>query len=467
VPDADVQLAQALAARMARAIENARLYASERAARAEIERASDRLRLISRVSELLSESLDYPAVFERLAGLVVEELADLCLIDVLDGSDNLQRVAAVHADPAKQPLADRLRVRYAPRVDGEHPVSRVIRSGVPELSREMPHDFLRTTTRDAEHLRIVSELGFHSFMCAPLSARGRILGTITFVSCRPDRRYDESDLSLALDIARPAAVRIDNARLFYERDNVARSLQQILLPESLPDIPGFELAAFYRPGREGMEVGGDFYDVFLRPDGSFGVAIGDVCGHGPEAAAVMGVARQTIRVAGMNETRPSAILGVLNEVLRRGGYERFVTVCDVRVLPTDGDVRLTVCAAGHPLPLLIGSDGQVGIAGRHGTVLGVVDDVRLTDVPAQIRPGDALVLYTDGLIEWPSHQDVDASFRQTLSSLAGRSAADIADGLQAWWKEGTGGNGRDDAAVVVVRPVRGLEGAVPREQAGS
>jgi sigma-B regulation protein RsbU (phosphoserine phosphatase) len=177
----------------------------------------------------------------------------------------------------------------------------------------------------------------------------------------------------------------------------------------------------------------------------------------------MGVARQTIRVAGMNETRPSAILGLLNEALRRGGYERFVTVCDVRVLPTDGTARLTICAAGHPLPLLVRANGDVDVAGHHGTVLGIVEDVLLTDVAVQMGPGDAMVLYTDGLIEWPSHEDLDRAFSDLLSSLAGRSATEIADRLQTWWSEGTGGRGRDDAAVVVLRcvgdPMPGRGGA--------
>jgi serine phosphatase RsbU (regulator of sigma subunit) len=411
--------------------------------------------VVSRTVELLSESLDYPAVFQRLAGVVVEELADLCLVDVVEPSGGLERVAAAHADPAKQHLADRLLRDYAPRREGMHPVSRVIRTGVPEFATEMPEEFLRATTRDEEHFRIVRELGFQSFMCAPLSAHGRILGTMTFVSCRPERRYDATDLSLALDIARPAAVRIDNARLFHERDLIARSLQEILLPESLPTVAGFELAAMYRPGREGMEVGGDFYDVFRRPDGSLGLVIGDVCGHGPEAAAVMGLARQTVRVAGMSDSRPSAILRVVNEVLLQGAYERFATACDVRVIPQAHGGRIVVCSAGHPLPMLIRADGQVETAGRNGTLLGVSEEVDLYDVPMEIRPGDALVLFTDGLVEWPSHPDVEGSLRELLSSLSCRPAAGIVDALERWWDDGTGGHGHDDAAVLVLRAVPG------------
>jgi serine phosphatase RsbU (regulator of sigma subunit) len=165
----------------------------------------------------------------------------------------------------------------------------------------------------------------------------------------------------------------------------------------------------------------------------------------------MGVARQTIRVAGMNETRPSAILFVLNEALIQGRYERFVTVCDVRARPGPDATRLTVCAAGHPLPLLIRGGGSVESVGVHGMVLGVLDEVALTDATADMGPGDALVLYTDGLVEWPSHADVD--LRPLLSTLAGRTAREIVQAIEAWWRRGTGGAGRDDAAVLVLRSV--------------
>jgi GAF domain-containing protein len=446
----DLALGEEVARRMARAIENARLYQAERTAVATAERAWDRLRLVSRASELLSASLDYATAFERLARLVAEEMADLCLIDVLEDG-RINRVAAVHADPKKQHLADRLRDQYPPALEGQHPVAGVLRSGTPEHAAEMPEELLRATTRDEEHFSIVRQLGFQSFMCVPLSAVPGILGTITFVSCDPSHRYGEEDLFLALEIARRAAARIDNARLFTERDHIARSLQQILLPPSLPEIAGFELAATYQAGRPGMEVGGDFYDVFLRPDGSFGIAIGDVCGNGPDAAAVMGVARQSIRVAGMSETRPSAILGLLNEALLRGDYDRFVTVCDVRVRPGEDVARLTVCSAGHPLPLLVSPCGDVKSVGRPGTLLGVFEDVVLTDVTFELPPGGALLLYTDGLVEKSSRLRAQASLERLLSALAGRSAGEMLEAIEEWWREGNGATARDDAAGLVLR----------------
>jgi serine phosphatase RsbU (regulator of sigma subunit) len=310
---------------------------------------------------------------------------------------------------------------------------------------------IETSVPDPEQRAIVHGLGLSSLMIVPLVARGSVLGTLTLVAAESRRRYHTTDLAFAEELGARAALAIDNARLYRDRDHIASSLQQILLPSTLPQPPGFELAAMYRPGRSEMEVGGDFYDAFERPDGSFGLAIGDVCGHGPEAAAVMGVARQTIRVAGMTESRPSSILRVVNDALLIGDYGRFVSVCDVRVRPSHDGAQLTVCAAGHPLPMLVGSDGSVREVGVHGLLLGIVEDVQLADTTVDMAPGALLVLFTDGLVEWPSHADVDTPFRDLLSSLAGGSAEEAVRRIETWWREGVGPWPVDDTAVLVVR----------------
>jgi serine phosphatase RsbU (regulator of sigma subunit) len=161
----------------------------------------------------------------------------------------------------------------------------------------------------------------------------------------------------------------------------------------------------------------------------------------------------------MSDSRPSAILRVVNEVLLQGAYERFATACDVRVIPQAHGGRIVVCSAGHPLPMVIRADGRVETAGRNGTLVGVTEEVELFDVSMEIRPSDAVVLFTDGLIEWPSHPDVERSLRDLLSSLACRPASGIVEALERWWDEGTGGHGHDDAAVLVLRAVAAGSGA--------
>ncbi len=437
----DLAVAEQLAERAALAIDNARLYEEERAAK-------QRLALAAEVTELLAESLDYEGLFERLARVVVRNLADLCLIDVLE-NDRIERVAAVSADPAKQPLADELRVRYAPRIEGVHPVSRVIRGGEPEHSAEMTDAYLRETTRDARHLELVRAFGFQSFICVPLETRGRILGTLTMVSTDPAHRYGPSDVVSAFEIARRAALRIDNARLYQERDHIARTLQESLLPETLPEVPGLEVAARYQPSGTGTEVGGDFYDLFPSGTDAWTLMIGDVCGKGAEAAAITGVARHTVRALAIRGTRPSQLLESLNEtLLSQISDQRFLTACSARIRLGESGARMTVCSGGHPLPVLVSRDGAIELIGQHGTALGVFADVELTDRMVTLQPGDAVVFYTDGL-EGP-RIPVEDRVQDLLAGAEGLPAAAVADRLLQEAGPSTRAR-RDDVAIVVLR----------------
>src|SRR5438874_2387332 len=140
----------------------------------------------------------------------------------------------------------------------------------------MSEDFVRAMCLDEEHFEIVRRLGYSSYICVPLIARGRALGTLTLVSCSPGRRFGADDLAIAQEVAWRAALAADNARLFSERAYVARTLQASLLPHTLPDIPGVELAARYLAAGEGNEVGGDFFDAFDVGYGTWAVVVGDV-----------------------------------------------------------------------------------------------------------------------------------------------------------------------------------------------
>jgi PAS domain S-box-containing protein len=450
----EIRFMWALSGQAALALDRAGLNEAEVAER-------ERRAFVAAATEVLAQSLDYERTLSEVARLVVHGIpagpghhagiADWCVVDLLEPNGSLELLAVAHTDPEKERLAWEWRRQFPPRPEDPSGAPKVVRTAQAELVSEIPPELIESSVTDPDLRAIVLGLGLSSLIIVPLIARGNVLGTLTLVAAESRRRYDGIDLAFAEELAARAAVAIDNARLFKDRDHVASSLQQILLPSSLPQPPGFELAAMYRPGRAGMEVGGDFYDAFERPDGSFGLAIGDVCGHGPEAAAVMGVARQTIRVAGMAESRPSSILRVVNDALLIGGYGRFVSVCDVRVRPSEGGAQITVCAAGHPLPVLVAPDGSVREVGRHGLLLGLFEDVQLVDTVVDMDSGSLLVLFTDGLVEWPSRADVDASFRDLVSSLAGRSAEEAVRGIEAWWREGVGSAPQDDTAVLVVR----------------
>jgi serine phosphatase RsbU (regulator of sigma subunit) len=286
----------------------------------------------------------------------------------------------------------------------------------------------------------------------PLRARGRTMGVMALGFAEvvgPDLQ------ALFDDLAQRAALAIDNARLYEERASVARTLQRSLLPPVLPDVPGIDLAARYVAAGEGNEVGGDFYDCFRTGDGEWAVVIGDVCGKGAEAAAVTALARYTVRAsATLHSDNPRVVLQDLNDAIRReAAHNRFCTVLYVS-LSLHGD-RVTGCVAagGHPLPLILRADGRVETIGLPGTLLGILPDPEIRPQELTLRPGDSLILYTDGVIE---ASPVDNRFgpeqlARVVSECHGRAPVATARHIEDAVLEVQGGKVRDDVAVVVLR----------------
>ena len=412
--------------------------------------------------EILGSSLDYPESFQTLARLCVPFLADLCLVDVAEGN-SIRRMASVHADPAKQELADQLGLR-SPDPFGDHPAVSVIQGGGAEVEAEMTDELLRATTHDEEHYRIVKALDFTSYISVPLIARGSRLGALSLVSAGSGRRFGPDDLALAEDLARRAALALDNARLYSERTHVAQALQSSLLPPTLPHLPGLDVAARYRPAGRGHEVGGDFYDVFEAEPDRWVVAIGDVSGKGPEAGAVAGLARHTLRAASLRERVPSRLLQLLHETLLREetAEDRFCTVClalvdapsGTGVRRRRGDVSVAVSCGGHPAPVVLHRDGTAEHVVCAGTLLGMTETVTLTDQSVTLRPGDSLVLYTDGVTEAHAPDQNLFGERRLLELLEAHAhddAATIADHVLDAVSAHSKTEPRDDIALVVLR----------------
>jgi serine phosphatase RsbU (regulator of sigma subunit) len=236
--------------------------------------------------------------------------------------------------------------------------------------------------------------------------------------------------------------------------HVARTLQDSLLPPALPVIPGVESAARFRPAQRGQLVGGDFYDLFQSAGGSWEIVVGDVCGKGPEAAAATALARYTLRAVAIAERSPSQILAMLNDaVLRQTPAADFCTAAYARLDRHGNGATLTVSAGGHPLPLLLRADGTVESVGRPGMLLGLEPDAMLTDHTLEFHPGDALMLYTDGVTDAYAPDRIldDHDLASLLASCAGRSASEIVDQIQHAALDDDGRQPRDDVALVVVR----------------
>jgi PAS domain S-box-containing protein len=389
-------------------------------------------RFLAQSSKELVSTLDYQSTLSRIAEMAVPKLADWCTVDVLEPDGSLRLLAVAHSDPTKVQWAREFRRKFPIDMSAQAGIPNIIRTGRSELYPTIEPEMLEEANLDEEQLEVIRQLKLSSLMMVPLVARGRTHGVLSFVFAESGRSYTEDDLRLAEDLAGRAAMALDNARLYRERDSIARTLQRGLLPGPLPQIPGIELAARYQAAGEGIEVGGDFYDAFDTEDGCWALVVGDVCGKGPHAAALMGAARHTIRAAAIRERRPSTVLSVLNAALQQQAKDQwFCTVCYVRVHPQLGGARLTVSVGGHPLPAVLRADGTVEHPGKPGTLLGVFEDIELHDARADLHPGDALVLFTDGLTdakreEGPGHPWLS----DVLSRLVGLSANDIAARLE-------------------------------------
>jgi serine phosphatase RsbU (regulator of sigma subunit) len=255
-----------------------------------------------------------------------------------------------------------------------------------------------------------------------------------------------------MDLARRAAMSVDNARLYQERTYVARTLQRSLLPPRLPLIPGIEIATRYRPAREGSEVGGDFYDVFQDGFNGWAFVMGDVQGKGAEAAALTGLARHSLRATAMLQPRPSAALSALNDVLLQDDTERFCTVAYVRVQELDGVFTLTSASGGHPMPIKVSPDGTLESIGVDGTLIGCFPDFSVENTETTLAPGDSIVLYTDGVVDQRSTEGLgEEGLMRVMREASGSDAETMARLIEEAVIEKEEGLPLDDVAIMVFR----------------
>ncbi|MGH2650608.1 MAG: PAS domain S-box protein, partial [Actinomycetota bacterium] len=215
-------------------------------------------RFLAQATKELVSSLDYQATLSRIARMAVPQLADWCAVDILEPDGSLKLLAIAHTESSKVEWAREFRRAFPIDMTAPTGLPRVIRTGKSELYPSIDSALLEASL-DEEQLEVIRELQLSSVMLLPLRARGRTLGTISFVFAESGRSYGEADLVLAEDLASRAALALDNARLYRERDDIARTLQEGLLPGPFPEVPGVELAARYQAAGEGIDVGGDFY----------------------------------------------------------------------------------------------------------------------------------------------------------------------------------------------------------------
>jgi serine phosphatase RsbU (regulator of sigma subunit) len=447
----------AVAALCAQALDRARLLVAEQSARAVAERQLDRMTFLARAGRLLEAPLSVEQRLQQLADLAVPRIADWCAVHLVR-DDRVDQVAVAHSDPSKVAFVARLQERYPPDPAAPGGPIQVSRSGEPAFFPEIPDELLVNSAVDDEHLELIRSIGLRSALVVPLLVRGRSLGALTLVHAESGRRFDDVDRAFAGQLAAYAAVAIDNARLYEEQRQIAQVLQAALLPTTLPSVPGLRLAARYHPqtdDRVGAHVGGDLYDVVpSAAPGRWAVIVADVCGKGPQAAALTALIRHTVRAEVDHDLGPAEVLHRLNRAMLHataGAPARFATVVhgQLTVDPDGATVRLV--NAGHPPPMLL-RGARVEQVREHGTLLGVFPAVELTEVTVRLGRGDMMVLYTDGVTEARGVDGLYGPDRLTrfLRSSGASSADAVADALLAEVTAFQQGRLRDDVAILVV-----------------
>jgi PAS domain S-box-containing protein len=411
-------------------------------------RASLRMEFLARVGEVLASSLDYQQTLRNVAGLAVPGIADWCALDLFDEQGERESVAVAHTDPAKLEMATRLRAYEPERLDPDQGIGRVKRTGEPLLYTEIPDEMLVAAAVDEEHLRLLRAVGMRAALVVPMSVQGRTIGTLTMVSAESGRSFDEGDLEFAAEIAVRAALAVENSRLYSERSEIARTLQNSLLPEALPELPGWDIAALYRPAGQENEVGGDFYD-FWKIGEDWLMIIGDVTGKGVRAAAVTSLVRHTAWAASEFDSRPAHVLSRVNSALRR---RPSLSVCTALCLRMSGSCA-TIASGGHPLPLRVGEDG-VSEVGTYGTLLGAFEEASWPEESFTVAAGETLVAITDGVTDTVGSKEERYGverLKELLATTRGESPEVVRERLIAALEGFQVGMQADDTATVILR----------------
>ncbi|MFF7391415.1 SpoIIE family protein phosphatase [Streptomyces scabiei] len=452
---------QFAADRIALAVESARLGELER-----LRRGS--LSFLVEASDLLAGTLDRDQTLALMAQMTIPTLATWCAVyTIADQASDPYLSYVLHED---EDLIDGLKALLA-KIRPPEPIP-TPGARVWTAPAEAAHQAaLRTSMRSlglGEPATVSSGIGTTlatasavggETVVLPLVARNRVIGMLT-LGKPTDEHFRQEILELAEDLSRRAALALDNARLYSERVAISQSLQRSLLPPELPQIDGVEVEVIYRAAGEGNEVGGDFYDLFPIRDGAYGFAIGDVCGTGPEAAAVTGLARHALRLLAREGYAGPAVLERLNSaIIDEGARSRFLTLLYGELWPQeDGSAILKVVCAGHPLPLRLRQDGTVEPAAEPQALLGVMEDLELYEQTVTLDPGDVLLCVTDGVTERREGTRMlgDDGLTEVLTTCTGLTAGAVAARVMRAVERFASDAPSDDMAILAMR-VPGLQ----------
>jgi serine phosphatase RsbU (regulator of sigma subunit) len=451
--ESDATLLAALAAQLAVAVQNARLHEQAKHLGAERKRALDaelaaskQVRALYEISRSFAQSLSLQATLDAVAATVVDVLdVDVALIGMPD--ERREWLVPRTLKVAEPRLEEAVRsLLFLAHPFGAQPLQRLFR-----LRESLPVSPATAQAIGAPATALLPflERGWTGAV-VPIATSAEVLAALTIISVRPGSPVTAQKIEEATAIAGQAALAIDNARLYQQQKQFADTMQRSLLPRTVPTLKGLELGAAYESSAR-VEVGGDVYDYMELADGRLAVALGDVTGHGIEAAADMAMAKFVFRTLAREHPEPADFLQSANEVVfTEIAPGKFITMVYLLVGGT-GDLAAAV--AGHPAPRLVAADGTVTGLEAGGLVLGIEPGQRYDEVRAHLDAGAAVVLYTDGVLEARREGEL-YGFERLDGALAAhhdRPAAEIAQAVLEDCRTFARGELVDDCAVVVVK----------------
>ncbi|HEY8305566.1 MAG TPA: GAF domain-containing SpoIIE family protein phosphatase [Lapillicoccus sp.] len=383
-----------------------------------------RIEFLSSASEQLARSLDHHATMQTVAELAVSSVADWCAVQLLEDG-RLHTLVVAHSDPELAAAAHQLMTRVPTNPNAEVGSYAVARTGRSQLYSPVTVELIQRVSQDPELIALAEQLALQSVIVVPLVARGRTTGTMSLAS--GSRQYTAEDIVFAEDLARRAALAIDNADLFSQTQRAAETLQHALLPQRLPELKGWDLATLYQPSGR-AEVGGDFFDVIDLMTDRYVAVIGDVMGRGVDAAATAARLQAAVRALVAADPDLRAVAAGLDRMLALSSEQPLVTLV---LMAFGGETdSADVLVAGHPPPLLVGLDGtpvrwQVTVWPAFG-----VGDVDRRPQPVYLPRGGVVLLYTDGLVE-RRDEDLDAGVDR-LTAVVRHSVAEDRDHLHTF-----------------------------------
>ncbi|MBB5867905.1 GAF domain-containing protein [Allocatelliglobosispora scoriae] len=407
------------------------------------ETAHRRLGLIADTSRMLAASFDLPTNLHAVCAAIVDHgtfTHAAVLTTQADGIEILAGAQRRAAKPQRWWRSTPSTATPAARIDTGAGFE-----SVPAALRNRSIRILDPATRRGK-----TRFGpwpYRSGLVVPLLIGNDIIGALVLLDTAERRTYSHHDVVFAREMGERVARAIDTARSYQHQAHIARTLQQSLLPQTLPPIPGVTVHARYQAGA-GTEVGGDFYDLFPIGDDTWLVVVGDVCGKGPEAAVVMSLTRATLRALALHEHSPKRLLTLLNEALLAQLHDyRFVTVSLATLRPQGGRLVVDLALAGHPPPIVRRAGTATAATDSYGTLLGGFPNIRLGETSLVLAPGESIVFYTDGVEDHQTSAKDQAT--RLLEQLGDAPADRIADVFTASARNAPPGK-QDDLVVLTL-----------------